>query len=420
MRRATEAERARLHEDFVELCRIESPYGHERACGQKVKAELAALGLEVHEDGAAQVTGGDCGNLFARVPGPSARSILLCAHLDTVPLEGPVEPVAVDEGWENAHDAILGADNKAAVAVILGVVRRFAAGPPPIGLELLFTVAEENALVGAKAFDVSRLSSDYGYVFDHASPIGEIVLASPTYYRLSATFRGTAAHAGIRPEDGRSAIVAAAHAIAGMSLGRLDEQTTANIGTIRGGSGATNVVPDRCEVLGEARSLDSERVEAVVAEMVDRLHDGANLPECQCDLDISVERLFEGYRARRGAAHIAVAERALSACGYEPRLISTGGGSDANALEAAGFECGNLANGTLRNHQPDERVSFADLEGMLDVAMALVEEAAAPATTPEAAQDPVPGDRGDPPSGHPQDPASGEAREPQGAALSDR
>jgi tripeptide aminopeptidase len=309
-----------------------------------------------------------------------------------------VEPVVVDDGWENAHDAILGADNKAAVAVILGVARRLATGSAPIGLELLFTVAEENALVGAKAFDVSRLSSEYGYVFDHASPIGEIVVASPTYYRLEATFRGTAAHAGIRPEDGRSAIVAAARAIADMPLGRLDDHTTANIGTIRGGSGATNVVPDRCEVLGEARSLDPQRVESVIADMVDRLQDGANVPECQCDVDIAVERLFDGYRTRRGAPHIEVADRALRTCGYEPRLISTGGGSDANALEAAGFTCVNLANGTLRNHQPDERVSFADLEGMLDVALALVEEAAADASPPDA---------------------PGAAREPQGAGLSD-
>jgi tripeptide aminopeptidase len=235
-------------------------------------------------------------------------------------------------------------------------------------------------------------------VFDHASPIGEIVVASPTYYRLEATFRGTAAHAGIRPEAGRSAIVAAARAIADMPLGRLDDHTTANIGTIRGGSGATNVVPDRCEVLGEARSLDPQRVETVIADMVDRLQDGANVPECQCDVDIAVERLFDGYRTRRGAPHIAVAERALRTCGYEPTLISTGGGSDANALEAAGFPCGNLANGTLRNHQPDERVSFADLEGMLDVALALVEEAATDASPPDA---------------------PGAAREPQGAGLPD-
>jgi tripeptide aminopeptidase len=374
--RSTEAERRLLHDDFTGLCRIPSPFGHERACAEKVRTELQSLGLEVTEDDAATAAGAECGNLLVRLPGSSARSVLLCAHLDTVPLEAEVEPVSVDEGWENANDAILGADNKAAVAVLMGLARRYVADRPPLGVELLFTVSEENALAGAKAFDVSRVTSDYGYVFDHASPIGEIVIASPTYYRLEAWFRGTAAHAGIRPEDGRSAIAAAARAIASMQLGRLDAQTTANIGTVRGGNGSTNVVPDHCQVLGEARSLDRDRVESVMAEMVDRVYDAANVPECQCDVDISVERLFDGYRTRRAAPHIAVAERALQTCGYEPQPIATGGGSDANAFEAAGFPCANLANGTLRNHQPDERVSFAALEGMLDVALALVEEAA--------------------------------------------
>jgi tripeptide aminopeptidase len=373
---STEAERRLLHEDFTDLCRIPSPFGRERGCADRVRVQLEALGLAVSEDDAAAAAGAECGNLLARLPGSSEGSVLLCAHLDTVPLEADVEPVAVDDGWENANDAILGADNKAAVAVLLALARRFAHQLPPIGLELLFTVSEENALAGAKAFDLSQLASDYGYVFDHASPIGEIVIASPTYYRLEAWFRGTAAHAGIRPEDGRSAIAAAARAIASMQLGRLDDQTTANIGTVRGGNGSTNVVPDHCQVLGEARSLDRDRVEAVMADMVDRVYDAANIPEFQCDVDISVERLFDGYRTRRTAKHIAVAERALRACGYEPVPIATGGGSDANALEAGGFPCANLANGTLRNHQPDERVSFAALEGMRDVALALIDAAA--------------------------------------------
>jgi tripeptide aminopeptidase len=310
--RATEAERRRLHDDFTHLCRIPSPFGYERACADAVRVRLEELGLEVSEDDAAEPTGAECGNLLTRLPGSSSRSVLLCAHLDTVPVEAEIEPVIVDDGWENAHDAILGADNKAAVAVLLGLARRFHAQPPPIGLELLFTVSEENALAGAKAFDLSRLSSDYGYVFDHASPIGEIVIASPTYYRLEAWFRGTAAHAGIRPEDGRSAIVAAARAISSMSLGRLDPETTANIGTVRGGNGSTNVVPDHCQVLGEARSLDRHRVESVMSEMVDRVYDAANVPECQCDVDITVERLFDGYRTRSQSGRCARADTTRS------------------------------------------------------------------------------------------------------------
>jgi tripeptide aminopeptidase len=342
-----------------------------------VRAELESLGLRVEEDGAAAETGAECGNLLARVPGRGPRSVLLCAHVDTVPVGGEtIEPVVVDDGWESAGETILGADNKAAVAVMLAAARRAAVEGAPVGLELLFTVSEEDALAGAKAFDTAALRSDFGYVFDHATPIGEIVVASPTYFRLEAAFHGKAAHAGIRPEEGRSAIAAAARAISALRLGRVDAESTANVGTIEGGSGGTNVVPEHARFLAEARSLDDARVDALVAEMVDRIYDAANDPVCDVDVDIGVERLFQGYRHRPDAPAVVAAERALAACGYAPRHITTGGGSDANAFEAAGFHCTNLANGTERNHEPTERVSVAALEGMLDLTFALLEAAA--------------------------------------------
>jgi len=375
VRRATETERTRLHETFAALCRIESPSRRERACADRVAEALGDMGLEVAEDDAGPKVGSDSGNLVARIPGRGPDSILLCAHLDTVPPRAPIEPVIVDGGWENANDGILGADNKAAVAVMLELARRLTGSPEPavVGVELVFTVCEETSLLGAKEFDLGRLSSRFGYVFDHASPIGEIVIASPTYHRIVADFHGRAAHAGIRPEDGRNAIVAAARGIAAMRSGRIDEQTTANVGTISGGT-AANVVAERCTVEAEARSLDADRVEALVTEMVDHLNDAAGAGEC--DLDLTVERMFDGYRTKTSAPQNVLAERALRACGYEPRAIVTGGGSDANAFESAGFACMNLANGTERNHEPGERVSVDALEGMLEVAIALVEEAA--------------------------------------------
>jgi len=373
LRPASEVERRRLNDLFAELCAIPSPFGRERAVAERVAADLRALGYEVSEDDAAAETGAECGNLLARIPGRTERSVMLCAHMDTVPHEGVVEPVLVDGGWESAGDTILGADNKAAVAVMLQAARRWVREPPLVPVELLFTVGEEDALRGAKAFDASTLRSRFGYVFDHASPIGEIVIASPHYHRIVAELHGVAAHAGIRPEAGRSAIAAAAKAIAAMPLGRLDDETTANVGTIAGGSGI-NVVPERCRVEAEVRSLDADKVEAVVSELVDHLTDGANAVEC--DLDVNVARLFHGYRTRPTAPQVQVAEAALRTCGFHPRHIVTGGGSDANALEAAGFPCTNLANGTERNHQPDEAVSVAALEGMLDVTFALIDEAA--------------------------------------------
>jgi tripeptide aminopeptidase len=383
VRRATDAERERLHETFTALCRIESPSGHERECADWVTRELRGMGLEVDEDEVGPRIGSEAGNLLARVPGNGPDSILVCAHLDTVPLTAPVEPVQVDGGWENAGEGILGADNKSAVAVILELARRItrARRPPEVGLELLFTVCEEVSLLGSGAFDVSRLDSRFGYVFDHATPIGEIVLASPHHHRIAAEFHGRAAHAGVRPEAGRSAIAAAARAIAAMRLGRLDDQTVANVGTIQGGT-AINVIPERCRLLGEVRSLDQKRAETVATEMIDHLQDAADAAEC--DLDITVERMIQGYRTRPRAIQVAVAERALLACGYEPRQIITGGASDANALEAAGLPCTNLADGTEHNHEPTERISIDALESLLELAIALVDESG-PALEEDAA-----------------------------------
>ena len=212
-------------------------------------------------------------------------------------------------------------------------------------------------------------------MFDHASPIGEVIVASPTYYRVDAHFRGAAAHAGIRPEDGRSAIEAAARAINAMRLGRIDAETTANIGTIEGGqAGGTNIVPEHCRIVGEARSLDPAKAEATVAELIEHIHDAANTPRCSCDVDITTSRLFDGYRhaaeraggaRRRGGAALA---RLQAARGARPAAART-----PTRFEANGFHCTNLANGTEYNHETRERVSVAALEGMLDVAYALLD-----------------------------------------------
>jgi tripeptide aminopeptidase len=367
VRRASEAEKARLADTFADLCRIPSPSWEEAACAERVAGELRAIGLAVERD--------DAGNLLARVGANGARTVMLCAHLDTVPPLAPIEPVLVDDGWENANDGILGADNKAAVATILEVARRCAIEGAPVGLELVFTVAEEVGLQGAKRFDASRLRAEFGYVFDHATAIGEVVVSSPTLYRIEAEFHGKAAHAGLRPEEGHSAILAAAYAATRMPHGRIDPQTTANLGFFRGGVESTNVVPERARLLAEVRSVDAERADEILARVIDALHDGASHGEC--DVDVITEKQVVGYRQKPSSPVVAAAEAALRACGYEPRRIATGGASDANVFEAAGLPCVNVANGTEHNHEPTERVSVSALEGMLDVVLALLDEAAA-------------------------------------------
>jgi tripeptide aminopeptidase len=368
--RARPEERERLLRDFVRLCEIETPSRRERGVADALTRELRALGLEVSEDESSSETGADAGNLLARVQGTGGEgTVLLCAHMDTVPLAGPVEVVREEGFFRNRHEAILGADNKVAVAVLLAIARRLAREPARADVELLFTTCEERALAGAKAFDRSRLRADNGFVFDHASPLGELIAAAPTYYRIEATFRGQAAHAGLAPEAGRSAIVAAATAIARLRLGRLDGETTANVGRIEGGS-AANVVPERCRIELEARSLERDRAHATVTEIVDVLTDAAGGAEC--DVETEVEEGFRGYRLARSAEPVQVASAALSELGFEPRLRTTGAGSDANVLNAAGLPCLNVADGSEHNHRPDERVSVVALESILDVALGIV------------------------------------------------
>ncbi len=367
----------RLHETFVRLCEIRSPTGEEREVADTILAELRALGLEVSEDDAAGPAGAGAGNIVARLPGRSDRWVMFCAHLDTVPHRGQIE-VVNDEGvFRSRGETILGADNKAAVAVFVELVARYATEAPPVGIELLLTVAEEQGLRGAKAFDVSGLRSGCGFVLDHAGPVGEVIVSTPTQQRIRADFIGVEAHAGIEPEDGSSAIAAAAAAIDRMELGRLDAKTTANVGLIEGGTSG-NVVPGHCGIRAEARSLDSERVAAVAGEMADACAWGAS--EHGCDVDVHLEELFRGYRLPPSSPALALAETGLRSAGYEPVPSSIGGGSDANALRLDGFDCVLLANGTKDVHTASECVSASDLDAMLAVCEGIVSAAGADVT----------------------------------------
>lgn len=368
----------RLLDRFVRLCEIPSPTGSERAAADAVLEELRAAGVGVAEDASAEVARAGAGNLIARVPaagGAEAPYVAFFAHLDTVPHADPIRVELHDGVYRSAGETILGADNKAAVTVLVELaLRAVARDGSAIGLELVFTVAEEDGLRGARELDVGALRAPFGYVLDHASPIGEVITAAPTYNRIVADFEGVEAHSGIRPEAGRSAIAAAAAAVGAMSLGRLDEETTANVGMITGGT-ASNVVAGHCRLEGEARSLDAEKAGSVTARMVDACTWAAS--EGGVDVDVDVVEMFRGYRLAAGSSAVRLAEEALSACGHEPRRVATGGGSDANALIARGFEAVLLANGTERNHTPAEAVAADRIVAMLAVCEAIAARAAA-------------------------------------------
>jgi tripeptide aminopeptidase len=330
----------------------------------------------VEEDDTAATTGSQIGNLYCRLPAGDGDGspLFFCAHLDTVPPGDAIEPV-VDEGGfvRNARGTILGADNKAAVVAMLEAVRRVVEEERRhAGIELVLTTKEEVGLVGAKAFDASRLHARVGFVYDMAAPIGTIVMAAPSARALDVRFRGRAAHSGMYPEEGRSAIAAAARAIADFRLGRIDDETTANVGTIEGGA-ARNIVPEWCSFRAEVRSLDERKLSDVLEEMLEAATFAASLEEC--DVETEVDADYRGYRFKRDDEAVRIALAAFERTGHEPRLQTTGGAADANAFNDRGLQCLNLANGMVDIHTPDERISVDDLDAMVEVTLALIDAA---------------------------------------------
>ncbi len=360
---------------FVRLCEIASPSGREHAIAEVVIRELERMGAQVTQDDAAtMVAAAGCNNIIGRFP-PTATGtpIMFCAHLDTVPLLAPVQVVQEGEWLTNRNEGILGGDDKAAVAVMLHAVDRIVRdGIPHAGIELVFTPCEEVGLKGAAYFDPSVLHAQFGFVYDHTGELGGIVTSAPTHKQIAPTFRGVAAHAGIQPELGRSAIVAASRAIAAMPLGRIDEMTTANVGTVHGGS-ADNVVAEVCSVTGECRSRDPDALDRQLTAMVDALTWAGT--ECECDVEVRVEHHFTGYALDEDAAQVQMARVALEDCGLLPRFVASGGGSDVNALLVNGFPSVNLCNAMKAVHTPNERIRIVDVDQMVSITLAIVDRA---------------------------------------------
>jgi tripeptide aminopeptidase len=359
---------------FMELAALPTPPGEERTAADVVLRYLRDLGLRPDEDACGPSIGSTMGNVYARLePTADGTPLFFCAHLDTVPPSGPLEPVVEDGIVRNAGGTILGADNKSAVAAMLDGVRRvLAENRPHAGIELLFTPKEEVGLIGAFAFDQSRLHADVGYVYDQAAPIGEVILGAPWSQAMEVRFHGRAAHSGMYPEEGRSAIQAAARAIADLRLGRVDEITTANVGVISGGT-AGNIVPEWCTFLAEARCQDEDKLRDVVQEMVDVFSFAATSTDCEVQTEL--RKSYSGYRFKPGDDVVRLAARALAACGHEVSYALSGGAADANVFNANGKRCLNLANGMADIHTPNEHIAVADLDAMVEVTLALVEEA---------------------------------------------
>lgn len=354
-------QRERIIQEFVELCAISSPGGAERQIADRLKAILQSLSLQVEEDDAGVEIQGNTGNLFARLertgPGPA---IFFSAHMDTVVPCEKVVPVIRDGAVYSDGTTILGADDKAGIVAILEAIRilQETKEPHPT-VEVVFTVQEEGGLKGAKAFDTACLESKMGYVLDSSGSAGSIVVSGPSQNHIEATIQGRAAHAGICPEEGISAIKVASRAVNLMKLGRIDAHTTANIGTINGGT-ATNIIPERVVIKGEARSLDTEKLAAQTRHMEASFQQAAR--EMGAEVEVSSTLIYPGLHLAQDEPVVALAVKAAKVLGLEPKLESTGGGSDANIFNGAGLPTANLGIGMQKVHTNDEFITLDDLE----------------------------------------------------------
>lgn len=365
---------SRVLDTFLDLVRISSPTGYERGVAEYCDEVLRDAGCSVRFDDTQDKTGSDTGNVIAILPGNTAgMRIALSAHMDCVDPCTGVEPIIEGGVVRSAGDTVLGGDDKVGVAAILEAIRRLSeSGEPHAGVKVLLTVGEEQGLNGAKALDREDASADVCLVLDADGPIGGIVTTAPTHYTFEARFLGKAAHAGVEPEKGISAITMAADAISRMELGRLDERTTANIGTIQGGS-ATNVVAPSCIVTGECRSLDRGRVEEVRAGMDAALKDAA--ASHGGSVDVSWVLAYEGFDVPSDSPAVGLLEAACEDIGVVPSRFATGGGSDGNVIAALGTPTVVLATGMTKVHTTDEELAIADLELLADLLVAAARRA---------------------------------------------
>ncbi len=343
----------RLLETFLSLLRIDSPSGEESAVIQELQRRLQTLGLETVVDGA--------GNLIGRLAG-AGEPLLLCAHVDHVePCRG-IHPVVQDGVVRSDGTTILGADDTSGAAIILELLEIARAnaerGRQPPALDVVFTVGEESGLVGSKGLDLSLLRARHGVVLDMGGPRGYITVRGPSHDHLEVVIHGKKSHAACAPEAGVNAIRVAAEAIAAMPLGRIDETTTANIGVIRGGT-ATNVVPDRVELLGEARSLEEERLRRQVEAMLRCLEEAAGRHGAR--LEVHVQRKYDAFQVPADAPIVQMLCRSLRHFGVEPTLISTVGGSDSNIFNSRGLQTVNISTGMEQVHSTEEYIAVDDM-----------------------------------------------------------
>ncbi|MFC7060555.1 M20/M25/M40 family metallo-hydrolase [Halobacillus seohaensis] len=365
----------RLLKEFIELVKIDSETKDEAKIAKVLTKKFKDLGVEVIEDDAKSKTGHGAGNLICNLKGTKsdADTIYFTSHMDTVVPGIGVNPSVKDGYIVTDGSTILGADDKAGLAAILEAIRSLQEQNVEHGdLQFIITVGEESGLVGAKALDSKHLQAKYGYAIDSNGKVGNIIIAAPTQAKVNAVVKGQTAHAGVAPEKGVSAITLASKAVAKMPLGRIDEETTANIGRFEGGQ-QTNIVCDHVEILAEARSLVPEKMEAQVEKMKQAFTETAE--EMGGEVELKIEIMYPGFKHEAGDQVVEVARAAANKIGRESELLTSGGGSDANIIAGFDIPTVNLAVGYEEIHTTNEKIPVAELEKIAELVSAIIIEA---------------------------------------------
>lgn len=358
----------RLVDHFIKLSKIDSPSRHEGTISKHLKLILQGLGANPTEDGAAKTTGGESGNILGEVKGnkSSAPTIVLNAHMDTVAPGRDVQPVIRDGVIYSSGNTILGSDDKSGIAIIVEVILTLKEQALPHGdIEVLFTVCEEVGLLGAKSFDTSLLDAKFGYSLD-STKVGTLVIAAPSANHIKFTIYGKEAHAGVAPEDGINAIKLAGLALATMPLGRIDEETSANIGIIQGGT-ATNIVPGMVVLEGEARSHCAEKLRKQTDTMVNCVKEAVNSANGErkdkdgARLDVEISLDFPLMHLDKESRPVKLAHRAAMKLDRVLSVIVGGGGSDANVFNGKGIEMAIMPTGMTDVHTSNENIKIDDM-----------------------------------------------------------
>lgn len=364
----------RLLNEFIELVQIDSETKFEADIAKVLKQKFSDLGLTVFEDDTTLKTGHGAGNLICTLEATKedVQPIYFTSHMDTVVPAKGIKPSIKDGYVVTDGTTILGADDKAGLAVMLEICRVLKEQNLSHGMiQFVITVGEESGLVGAKVINPSLLKANFGYALDSDGKVGNIIVSAPTQAKISATIYGKTAHAGVAPEKGISAITMAAKAIAKMPLGRIDDETTANIGRFEGGT-ATNIVCDKVDILAEARSLVPEKMNAQVQKMKKAFEEAAE--QMGGKADVNVEVMYPGFKFGEEDQVVEIARKAASKIGRPCNLQKSGGGSDANVFNGLNIPTVNLAVGYEEIHTTNERIPLEELYMLGEMVLAIIEE----------------------------------------------